>query len=76
MRYFSYNEFDSDNPLSDDTGGYVQTLSEEDIRREYYPYWYKKMCEKYGQERVDNDYTFEDFLGDWIIVHWAWEVQE
>jgi hypothetical protein len=76
MRYFSYNEFDSDNPLSDDTGGYVQTLSEEDIRREYYPYWYKKMCEKYGQDRVDNDYTFEDFLGDWIIVHWAWEVQE
>jgi hypothetical protein len=76
MRYFSYNEYDPGHPLPDDTGGYVRTLSEEDIRREYYPYWYKKMCEKYGQERVDNDYTFEDFLADWIIVHWAWEVQE
>jgi hypothetical protein len=76
MRYFSYNEYDPGHPLADDTGGYVRTLSEEDIRREYYPYWYKKMCEKYGQERVDNDYTFEDFLGDWIIVHWAWEVKE
>jgi hypothetical protein len=69
MRYFCFNEFD-------DQGGHVVTMSEEQIRKEYWPYWYKKMCEKYGQERVDNDYTFEDFLGDWIIVHWAWEVQE
>jgi hypothetical protein len=73
MRYFSYNEYDPENPLADETGGYVVTMSEEEIRKEYWPYWYKKMCEKYGQERVDNDYTFEDCLTDWIIVHWAWE---
>ena len=66
MRYFSYNEYD-------DQGGHVVTMSEEDIRLEYYPYWYKKMCEKYGQEQIDNDYTFEDCLTDWIIVHWAWK---
>lgn len=48
------------------------TLSEEDIRQEYWPYWYKKMCEKFGQEKVDQDYCFEDCLTDWVTVHWAW----
>jgi hypothetical protein len=69
MRYFCFNEFD-------DQGEHIVTLSEEEIRKEYYPYWYKKMCEKYGQEQVDKDYCFEDFLGDWIIVHWAWESKD
>ena len=69
MRYFSFNDYD-------DQGGHVVTMSEEEIRREYWPYWYKKMCEKYGQERVDNDYTFEDCLTDWIIVNWAWESKD
>jgi hypothetical protein len=69
MRYFSFNDYD-------DQGVHVVTMSEEEIRREYWPYWYKKMCEKYGQERVDNDYTFEDCLTDWIIVNWAWESKD
>ena len=69
MRYFCFNEFD-------DQGGHVVTMSEEQIRKEYWPYWCKKMCEKYGQERVDNDYTFDDCLTDWIIVHWAWESKD
>jgi hypothetical protein len=69
MRYFCFNEFD-------DQGEHIVTMSEEQIRKEYWPYWYKKMCEKYGQERVDNDYTFDDCLTDWIIVHWAWESKD
>lgn len=69
MRYFSFNEFD-------ESGGSVATMSEEEIRKEYYPHWYKKMCQKYEQSYVDEHYTFEDCLEDWITVHWAWEVKE
>lgn len=69
MRYYSYNEY---NPDDDD----VVTLSEEDIRKTYYPYWYGKMCEKFGKEHVDKTYSFEDCLCDWIVVNWAWEVDK
>lgn len=69
MRYFSYNEYSED-------GGYVETLSEEEIRREYYPYWYARMCKKFGQKRVDENYSFEDCLDDWMVVNWAWESKE
>jgi hypothetical protein len=69
MRYYSYNEYD-------DQGGHIVTMSEEEIRQKYWPYWYKKMCAKFGQELVDEKYSFEDCLDDWIVVNWAWEVKE
>ena len=67
MRYYSFAYPDQDKDV-------VETMSEDDIRKEYYPYWYGKMCEKFGQERVDAYYTFEDCLDDWKVVHWAWDV--
>lgn len=67
MRYYSYNE------LSDNDEEVVITLSEEDIKTLYYRYWYTRMCTKFGKEYVDENYSFEDCLEDWIIVHWAWE---
>jgi methanogenic corrinoid protein MtbC1 len=68
MRYYSTASMDeSGNDI-------VETLSEEDIREQYYPYWYGKMCNKFGKEHVDANYCFEDCLVDWIVVHWAWEV--
>lgn len=73
MRYYSYGEYDPEHPLVDETGGYIVTVSEEDIKRDYWPYWYDKMCRKFGKEVVDRQYTFEDCLDDWIIVNWAWE---
>lgn len=74
MRYYSYNEYDPKDPRADEeTGGFVVTLSEEEIRNDYWPYWYKRMCEKFGQEIVDRDYCFEDCLTDWVIINWAWE---
>ena len=71
MRYYSYNEY-----VEDANANSVVTVSEEDIRRDYWPFWYGKMCEKYGKEHVDASYSFEDFLHDWTVVHWAWEVTE
>ena len=66
MRYFSYNEYD-------ENGGHVVTQSEEEIREQYWPYWYGKMCDKFGKEHVDQNYSFEECLEDWIVVNWAWE---
>lgn len=76
MRYFSYNEYDPGSPLADSEGGYVETVSEEDIRRDYYPWWYQRMCSKYEQAYVDKNYTFEDCLDDWVATHWAWIVDQ
>jgi len=71
MKYYSYNDY-VDDPSID---SYVVTKSEEDIRNEYYPYWYERMCDKFGKNMVDEHYTFEDCLQDWVIVNWAWEVE-
>lgn len=70
MRYFSFAYPDEND------GDVVETWSEEDVRKKYYPYWYKKMCEKFEQAYVDENYSFEDCLWDWRIVNWAWEVTD
>lgn len=49
----------------------TETLSEHDIMATYFPFWYKKMCDKYGKTTVNNQYTWEDCLDDWITVNWA-----
>ena len=71
MRYFSYNDY-GDDP----SNSYVTTVSEDDIRKEYYPYWYDRMCQKFGKEKVDSEYSFEDCVDHFCVVHWAWEVKE
>ena len=72
MRYYSYNEYKTDPSIDP----YIETVSEEDVRRDYYPYWYGKMSAKYGKDHVDKNYSFEDCLTDWITVNWAWSVDK
>jgi hypothetical protein len=74
MRFFCYAEYAPDDPRADKDGGYIVVMSEDDLRREYWPYWYKKMCEKYEQSYVDTHYSFADCIDDWMVVNWAWEV--
>jgi hypothetical protein len=31
------------------------------------------MCAKFGQSQVDAHWQFEDFLDEWVVVHWAWD---
>jgi hypothetical protein len=66
MRYFSYNE-----PTED--GNIVVTVSEDEIRKNYWPYWVGKLKEL---GRWKDSYTFEDCLEHWCITHWAWESSE
>ena len=72
MRYFSYNTFKTDPSID----SYVETVSEEEIRKDYYPWWYEKMCKKYGKEHVDETYSFEECLEDWCTVNYAWLVND
>ena len=74
MRYYCYNEFSNDE--NGEVIGEVVTVSEEEIKDNYFPYWYNKMCQKYGKEIVNEKYSFEDCLEDWITVHWAWESKD
>lgn len=67
MKYYSFNEPD------DNDGNVVVTLSEDDIFNEYYPYWYERMCKKFGKDHVDKTFFFRDCIDDWIVTHWAWE---
>lgn len=69
MRYFCYNE-----PVFDEVGRLVGneviTVSEDDIRRDYYPYWLERVTKKYGP---NHPYTFADCVDDYVIGNWAWE---
>ena len=69
MRYYSFHEFDGEE-------GWVTTLSEEDVRRDYFPYWKKRMIDKFGEEYYNEHYSFETCLDDWVAGNWAWEVKE
>jgi hypothetical protein len=63
MRYWSYNDPEHDQPV---------TLSEHEIVRDHWDCWYQLMCRKYGREHVDQNYTVQDCVDDWVTVHWAW----
>lgn len=76
MRYYSYNEYDPESPLADETGGYVVTKSEDEIIKEYWPHWYEQMCKRYERSYVDETFSALDCLDDWIVLHWAWLVEE
>ena len=67
MRVFKYNEYEDTEP---------RLITEQEIRVEYWPYWYERMCKKFGKQEVDNKFTFEDCLDDWVIVNWAWEIKD
>jgi hypothetical protein len=67
MRYFSYDE-----PAEDGSNRTI-IMSEEEIRLQYYPTWYNRMCNKFGKDHVDSIYCFEDCLDDWIVIHYARE---
>ena len=63
MRYFCYDDYSIG----------LTVVSENDIRESYYPFWYEKMCKKYGKEKVDKFYSFQECLEDWIVLNEAWE---
>lgn len=65
MRFWRYVEpGENDEPV-------FHTFSEDEILREYKPYW-ETLMRKVHKEDLIND---QNCLEDWIVVHWAWEVE-
>lgn len=62
MRYFCYKDYNN----------HIITKSEEEILKEYYPSWYKSACDIHEQSYVDENFSFEDCLTDWVLIHKAW----
>ena len=54
----------------------VETLSDDEIIKQYWDYWYGRMCNKFGKEHVDTNYCKQDCIDDWAIVHWAVESKD
>lgn len=54
----------------------VEVLSDTDILLQFKPHWYSKMCEKFGKDHVDANYSDEDCIMDWVVVHWAVELKQ
>lgn len=55
----------------EDGNDVTETLTEEEILNEYWDYWYYRMCQKFGEEHVKKNYTKQDCIDDWVVVHWA-----
>jgi len=54
----------------------IKTVSEDDIRTEYFPQWEQRMIKKYGKDHYNETFCFLDCVDDFIVVNWAWEVKE
>lgn len=65
MRYFTY----LDNDASESSRLVPIVVSEEDIRRDYYPYWAAKVKER------GLDLTFNDCITEFCAVRWAEELE-
>lgn len=65
MRIFSYHEYSEGKPI-------ILSVTELDIRKQWYPYWYEMMCKKYGKDVTDNQFDFDSCIEDWIVTNGAW----
>lgn len=73
MRQFAFVEYD---PEVGSDMAMVKTITEEGIAQHYWPYWYERMCRKYDKQYVDETYTVEDCIEDWVTINWAWEIAD
>lgn len=76
MRYFSFVEYDPGDLFADATGGYIVTLSEQEILNLQWDHWYTSMCKRFGKKYVDQNFNIEDCINDFVVVHWAQEVKD
>lgn len=70
MKYWNYVTWD------DKGNDVVVTLSEDQIITQYYPHWYRMMCEKFDSEYVRKNFIERDCIDDWVVLNWAWEKGE
>jgi len=69
MRYYRYVE--PRDPDNNDFSAETITLSEQEILDYYWDYWYHEIRKKYSTEMVDEGYSKQKCIQDWMTVHWA-----
>lgn len=67
MKHWSYSTWDEKG------NDVVVTLSESQIIKQYYPYWYRMMCKKFDESYIKENFVTRDCIDDWVVVNWAWE---
>lgn len=69
MKTWCYNDpiFDGDTLIGND----VVEVTDDDIIRDYFPFWEKKMLEKYGEGHPFINRN--ECICDWVVCNWAWE---
>ena len=72
MRYWTIVTPDND----EDSTPIYETLSEDEIIEQYWDYWSGRMITKYGEEEFQKNWSKQDCIDDWTILHWAWESKE
>lgn len=68
MKIYKYNQPDSIPP----SFNIEVVMNEQEILNEYYSYWSTRML-KVGRSPF---ITEQNCIQDWIVVHWAWEINE
>jgi len=73
-KYYTYVE-----PGDDGVTPVYRTLSETEIINSYWDYWREQMIKvrcKGDSKKFDSIWSPEDCIGDWVVVHWAWETDK
>lgn len=68
MKKYKYVEPDENDQVKE------VVLTEDEIIKEYWEFWSRKMTEKFGPDH--EDITTENCIFDWLVSHWAVEVKE
>jgi hypothetical protein len=71
MKTYQYNELGR-TLIEGEIENVVMTFTENDIIRDYFPYWADCM-EKVGKF---DQISIKNCIEDWIMLNWAWEVKE
>lgn len=66
MKTYCYHEYSEETNFNT-----VTEITEEEILKDFWDYWYAKMITKYGED--DELITKENCIEDWCVIHWAWE---
>jgi hypothetical protein len=69
IRKWAYQEPNWDDP---DLKPITVVKTEEQILREYLPYWTRRMEEIGKSHLISPEYCIDD----WVVVNWAWEVKD
>ena len=49
------------------------TLSDDEIIKQFYPYWSEKMIQKYGLEVFKRNWSKIECIEEWVTINVAWE---